>query len=860
MIDRSRLLATSISMLALVLVPSSGFSQVTSADDICAPTADPCTITSTVTVQDGAELDFGSRELRITGNGSLDTLAGAVAIRCGSFVADTGASVALKVRGPNGAGGIDGGLLTLEASRFCSGNPQVACFSDSGCSFGTCSAHLCTGDPRLTCTSNASCASACINGICSGQPKRFCANDAACDFGVCDTGVTRCQTNLTRTCSADPECNDGVCDVGTGTVSINGRIRAEGQTPGAIFITAAGDISMSQNVTINATTSFEDGGVLEVESGTGSVTISGKLEATGGADGQGGDFSILAADDIAITGDINVNGGDFDGGFVEIDAGRDVTIGASILANSTTGGGIGGDIGIYGGRDVTLSGTESIEANGHTDSEFFCGEGGAIVVEATTGNLVVGAGVTAQSNGSQPDCAGDSIVLTAGGNLSVAGKLQSKAQGTAGAGGLVSMTAGGSLESLSTTIVDVTGGSGGGGMLEVDAGGDVDFGGFADAGATNGGAGSSIRLSSKNSAFVNGTLATSGVVPLGATNGTVEVHACHTEIENGGLIQNVGTRGENRLIGERQVVVAAGGQVLADGLTGKNTLSYRDAAHPPIVNGTVAPTAVTVLDETLNSCAICGNMQIEQGETCDDGNTADGDGCSADCQNEGCVADTPGYPGVSLCDDGSGCTIDLCDTDLSACTHTTSCDDGIACTDDSCGVTNECEHVANHGLCDDGNVCTSDFCNQTTGCINANNAEPCDDGVDCTGGDVCFAGSCSGDDLCSQCEGGTGAACGDGSVDAPEECDDCDNQWSAGQSCSGECLLLDCGDPDNTGSVTASDALFVLRVAVGTSTCDTCVCDVDASGGATPVSASDALRVLRRAVNIGGPLTCSACG
>ncbi len=33
--------------------------------------------------------------------------------------------------------------------------------------------------------------------------------------------------------------------------------------------------------------------------------------------------------------------------------------------------------------------------------------------------------------------------------------------------------------------------------------------------------------------------------------------------------------------------------------------------------------------------AVCGNGSVESGEECDDGNTSDGDGCSADCLVEG---------------------------------------------------------------------------------------------------------------------------------------------------------------------------------------------------------------------------------
>lgn len=70
----------------------------------------------------------------------------------------------------------------------------------------------------------------------------------------------------------------------------------------------------------------------------------------------------------------------------------------------------------------------------------------------------------------------------------------------------------------------------------------------------------------------------------------------------------------------------------------------------------------------------------------------------------------------------------------------------------------------------------------------------------------------------------------------------------------------DCGQPLSTGSAPkASDALFVLQAAVGVSSCDACLCDVDNSGGTTPVTASDALRVLKRAVDATIVLLCPPC-
>ena len=65
-----------------------------------------------------------------------------------------------------------------------------------------------------------------------------------------------------------------------------------------------------------------------------------------------------------------------------------------------------------------------------------------------------------------------------------------------------------------------------------------------------------------------------------------------------------------------------------------------------------------------------------------------------------------------------------------------------------------------------------------------------------------------------------------------------------------------CGDPNNSGTTTAGDALQVLKTAVGTLECLPCVCDGDGNG---VVASTDALKVLRFAVSGATPLQCSAC-
>ena len=59
--------------------------------------------------------------------------------------------------------------------------------------------------------------------------------------------------------------------------------------------------------------------------------------------------------------------------------------------------------------------------------------------------------------------------------------------------------------------------------------------------------------------------------------------------------------------------------------------------------------------------------------------------------------------------------------------------------------------------------------------------------------------------------------------------------------------FVPCGDPNSDGKFTASDALYVLRAAVGSLSCAASVCDVQGRNG---INAADALLLLRIAVGL----------
>ena len=238
---------------------------------------------------------------------------------------------------------------------------------------------------------------------------------------------------------------------------------------------------------------------------------------------------------------------------------------------------------------------------------------------------------------------------------------------------------------------------------------------------------------------------------------------------------------------------------------------------------------------------VCGNGVVEAGETCDDGNTVNGDGCSATCQVETCTSS-------AQCNDSNPCTTDACVGGV--CTHTAvNCNDNNPCTTDGCDAMNgACYHTPIAGCgpcmgdadCNDGNPCTSDFC-QAGSCVhpNAPNGTACSDGNVCTTGDACVNGNCTGtpkncddgnacttdtcDTMTGTCvhttiPGCGGAVCGNGILESGETCDD--GNVVNGDGCSSTCQSETCVNGSTQSCYTGPPATLGVGVCrAGTQTC-----------------------------------------
>jgi cysteine-rich repeat protein len=188
----------------------------------------------------------------------------------------------------------------------------------------------------------------------------------------------------------------------------------------------------------------------------------------------------------------------------------------------------------------------------------------------------------------------------------------------------------------------------------------------------------------------------------------------------------------------------------------------------------------------------CGNGLLnnwgddgEFGESCDDGNTIETDGCTSACQFARC-GDGIVWAGEEACDDGNELADDSC----------------IACTLARCG--DGMVH-ADIEECDDGNDADTDAC---FGCAEAR----CGDGVlraDLLAGDEgfeeCDDGNTDDDDGCSaNC---FLARCGDGTIGSGE---DCDPDAQSLPDCTENCALVPC---PAAGCAAVDESLTCVRTA-----------------------------------------------
>lgn len=128
-----------------------------------------------------------------------------------------------------------------------------------------------------------------------------------------------------------------------------------------------------------------------------------------------------------------------------------------------------------------------------------------------------------------------------------------------------------------------------------------------------------------------------------------------------------------------------------------------------------ATNAIPGITISSGGASVCGNSIVEAGETCDDGGTTPGDGCSATCQTETPVCGNSIVEYLEQCDDGGTANGDGCDSNCQienpVCGNGVlefgeQCDDGGTISGDGCSATCQTESL-NNKFTTSGRITTS---------------------------------------------------------------------------------------------------------------------------------------------------------
>lgn len=397
--------------ILLLLSCTAAAAHATTADDLCASTADPCVVTGFVNVDDASIIDLGPRTLRIVGR--LDVRTGSMSLNAGRIEVPLGGE--LRARGdtalPAGEITATAGFIQIDGRIDASGSPggSVDLTSDGELSVG--------GSIE---------ASSLTNDELGG---------AVCLVG----GVVNLSGPVTA--QGGRERLGGDIEIrASGAMSVAAVVNASGGGGGTIDLTAGADAGGGQlliagtgEVLADATGGGDDGGSIDLSTGTaGSIEVRGRLSAVGrGASDGGGDGGIFEVDsvgDLVLSSgaSMTANGGTPDGtaGGIDLSSGSDMQIAGRIELRGVGAEAEGGELLADAGGAAEVTGIIDVRG-GNTGGGIDFAAGGELIVAA-------GARVDASASGGG---SGGSISLASEARLAVGGELTADGGSVAGSSG-----------------------------------------------------------------------------------------------------------------------------------------------------------------------------------------------------------------------------------------------------------------------------------------------------------------------------------------------------------------------------------------------------------------------------------------
>ncbi len=488
----------------------------------------------------------------------------------------------------------------------------------------------------------------------------------------------------------------------TGDININlsgaliGKIDVGGYGQGGtIQLTAGGSVTIAGYLLANGLLLSSDGGYIEIDAGGDITTMStSNVSAAGGslAPNGGGEIDLNADGAINVASissrPLDVSGST--GGTLNTNSGGLTNIAtATASASALTGQyGEGGQISVTAGTSAQVLGV--LQANGSGG-----GDGGTISLEAVYGTLSIGpqdiqAYGDIDGNGGEIDLTADAGPTT----IQNAVGLHVSALGSQGSGGFLNCSS--ELAFTNNGLLDATGGGSGGNIL-VDVASDVTIGGGPaggfDASASEPGSfGGEIDVTAGDGGF--GTMLVTSIVDVSGGGcdtscgqaGDTDLEGCNVTVTSTGkLVANAPVGGTNTLTAHEQLTVQGVVDATFSGVS-LGTDGSNTTEHPSRKVPSISDTIVPAAADTAF------------------------DTCTSSSQTS-CLFPCP------VCGDGIIEFPETCEFCGNGTTTETSCANPPATpvTPTNC---NGCSNFCQIESCDDQNPCTLDTCDPTLGCLN----------------------------------------------------------------------------------------------------------------------------------------------
>jgi cysteine-rich repeat protein len=741
--------------------------EATTADDICAPDAEPCVVAqgAAVAVTDGSVLDFQGRTLVLSaGSGTkLDAGSGAMTIIAGSITLNPGSALLAR-----------GGAITVMTS----GDLSVL-------HAGAASARIDVSDFVAPGSITIDVGGAIdMQGVVSARGSGASAGSGT--IAVSALGDVTISGEIDAQGGGDDLGGDVIIEVPAGNLLISGPIDVTGGEGGTIDALAGGSIttiaSAVARLDAKATGPEGDGGSVDL------ATINGDIEVTipiwtQGSDGVdfgggGGYVTIDAAEgSVALLGPIDVSGAspDGDGGDVDVTAALDLTQTGPVTGLGKSQSGVGGAIDFFAARSLTL-GSINVEGPCKTCT------GGDVSASAWCSLLLPGEAVV--------DALGDggTVLLESGGTMDLEGTIQ--------AGQSIDVfyrNAASPPQTMDATLTPVP-------RLQVVPT-LIPCGGPPGINCGNGVIDLNETCDDGNKNPCDGCSAICLVERCGDGFLGCDEHGIPEACDDGNNVDCDGCRAD---CSRRDEVCGDGVRECGEECDTGAAIDCDSGACSATCkieacqNGRVEcseecddghPTVSCNEECVLIAPPTCGNGVVELGEACDDGNTVDCDGCSHRCQLEAC-----GNGVVECAEECDDFNTSPCDGCSSQC-RTETCGNGVV----DCGE--ECDEGAQNGqpgstclpeICESGSLCTLGGSSPCIPCGGPLDCDPlgrcgqvdcvagvCEPAVlDCSIDDPCFTGTCDAETGCVSVpvEGFGSVRCRLGDLDGTVEGDGIDSK------------------------------------------------------------------------------------